>query len=338
MGLLTGSVGKGKSTPGGIDPEEPVRRVLVVRPNGRLGNQLLLTPLVREIVETYPDCKIDLFVKGGVSHVIFENYPQVDRIIKLPKEPFKEPMKYLGVWKTLRKYHYDLVFNAISGSSSGRLATARARGTYKCFGDVSEELRAKYPDYEHIAKMPVYNFREFIAPDGVEVPVRPAPTLDLRLSAEELSRGKARLDSIVDPSRKTIAIYTFATGAKCYGPQWWGELYGKMFERYVERYNILEVLPVENVSQIDFAAPSYYSKDIREMAALIAHTEVFLLSDSGIMHLAAAAPAPTLGLFSVTPIARYEPYNPGSRAIDTLTTDIDGIVEILDQTLKGVLT
>jgi hypothetical protein len=30
-------------------------------------------------------------------------------------------------------------------------------------------------------------------------------------------------------------------------------------------YNIIEILPVENVSQIEFKSPTFYSKDIREI-------------------------------------------------------------------------
>jgi heptosyltransferase-3 len=35
----------------------PVARILVIRPNHRLGNQLLLTPLLQEIEKLYPAAK-----------------------------------------------------------------------------------------------------------------------------------------------------------------------------------------------------------------------------------------------------------------------------------------
>src|SRR5690606_1231645 len=67
-----------------------VKRVLISRPNHRLGNMLLITPLVQEIARTFPDCTIDLFVKGKITPIVFENYPQVHQIIELPKKPLKE--------------------------------------------------------------------------------------------------------------------------------------------------------------------------------------------------------------------------------------------------------
>ena len=32
-------------------------------------------------------------------------------------------------------------------------------------------------------------------------------------------------------------------------------------------YNIIEMLPIENISKINFKAPHFYSQDIRDMAA-----------------------------------------------------------------------
>ena len=59
----------------GVVPE--INRILISRPNHRLGNQLLTTPLVQEVIDTFPSCKIDLFVKGGVANAVFENYENI---------------------------------------------------------------------------------------------------------------------------------------------------------------------------------------------------------------------------------------------------------------------
>ena len=64
--------------------------------------------------------------------------------------------------------------------------------------------------------------------------------------------------------------------------------------------NFVEILPVENISQLNFSIPSYYSKEIRDIAGIIANTSVFIGADSGMMHLATSSGTATLGLFSVT--------------------------------------
>jgi ADP-heptose:LPS heptosyltransferase len=160
------------------------------------------------------------------------------------------------------------------------------------------------------------------------------PTLNIRLSVSEVENGKRILASIVNNNKKTIGIYTFATGIKCYSTEFWLQMYKRLTAEYGEKYNILEILPIENVSQIDFAAPAYYSKDIREIAALMANTELFLGADSGMMHLASAAQTPTIGLFSITNADVYQPYNKGSIAINPEKTNLDEIVMIINKTLS----
>lgn len=306
-----------------------VKRVLLCRPNSRLGNQLMITPLVQELLSIYPDCKIDLFVRGGLSNVLFENYEQVDRIIQLPRKPFDNLIKYLAVWVRLRKHRYDLAISVDGYSSSGRLSTRFCRAKVRFFSQVDDELQAQYPDYVHMAKQPVYNLRKLLS-----LPIEtPIPILNIRLSDDEMSKSKALLDSLVDPSKKTISIYTFATAGKCFSTNWWEKTYNAILERYGEKYNLLEVLPVENVSQIGFRATSYYSKDIREMAALMASTEMYVGADCGIMHLASAAPTPVVSLFSVTNIIQYQPYNKGSIALDMKTASVDDLLNAIDRVL-----
>ncbi|MDH6316385.1 heptosyltransferase-3 [Parabacteroides sp. PF5-5] len=306
-----------------------VKKILVVRPNGRLGNQILITPLIQELISLFPGCEIDLFVKGGLATILFENYENVNRIIKLPKKPFKGLIRYGKVWLSLRKYHYDLVFNVTEGSSSGRLATNFAKSRLKFFNDAKDELDTIYPDYRHMAKFPVYNLRYYLSPSGLSQMDLPIPPLDIKLSPSEKLNGKKVLDSYVDPAKPTICIYTFATGTKCYSEVWWIAMYERLKAAFEPAYNILEVLPAENVSQINFQAPAYYSKDIREIASVIANSVLFFGADSGIMHLASSSLTPTAGLFSVTKIDIYQPYDNGSVAIDTNNTDFDGIIEII---------
>ena len=72
-----------------------VKRVLIIRPNHRLGNVLLITPLVQEVLTIFPEAEIDLFTKGGIAPTVFKNYPAVKRLIQLPRKPFKEFFRYM---------------------------------------------------------------------------------------------------------------------------------------------------------------------------------------------------------------------------------------------------
>lgn len=94
------------------------------------------------------------------------------------------------------------------------------------------------------------------------------------------------------------------------------------------------MLPVENVSQISFKEPTFYSKDIREIVAFIANTNVFVGADSGIMHLASASGTPVIGLFSVTRPEMYAPYGPQSLGINTNEKNAEEIIKKIDVILN----
>lgn len=333
MRKLTRKIGGPKSTVKlSTEDLKAVKKILISRPNHRLGNMLLISPLLQEVAAVFPESKIDLFVKGDIASTVFKNYENVNTIIRLPKKHFRQLHRYVGGWLSIRRKKYDLVINVDQHSSSGRLSTQLANARIKVFGDADETIHSKYEDYRHFAKHPVYNLREYLARLGFESGNRPIASIDLKLSAAELEQGRTRLGELVPNEKKTIAIYTFATGAKMYSEAWWKAFYERLLKEYPD-FNILEVLPIENISLLSFKVPHFYSRDIREIAALIANTVVFIGADSGMMHLASASLTPTVGLFSVTDPVRYQPFGNGSVAINTNLTDIDGMIRILNNIL-----
>lgn len=326
---ITKNIGNSYSEPKKGDLEiEAIKNVLIIRPNHRLGNQLLLTPIVQEVLNTFPNCTVDLFVKGGVAHPVFENYDRVDRIIKLPRKPFNNLFKYAKSWISVKNKKYDLVINGDKNSSSGRLLTQQAKAKFKIFGEVTEEIQKKYPDYRHISKYPVYNLRYYLQKLGLDYNSKDLPVLDIKLNEAEITGGKKILDDLVKNDKKTICIYTNATGDKCYSEEWWVTFYQRLLKEYPD-YNVIEMLPIENISKINFKAPNFYSKDIREMGAVLRNTAVFIAADNGVMHLASASLVPTVGFFSVTKEEVYGPYGNGSFALNTNKTDIDAWFEAI---------
>ncbi len=305
-----------------------IKRVLISRPNQRLGNLLLTTPLLQEVINTFPDVKIDIIVKGGyLPPIVFKNYSAIDKIIVLPRKPFKALIKYVRVWLSVRNKKYDLVINAVKGSSSGRLLTKMANAYYKIFGEFEAEKQMKLEDRIHIAKNPIYNLRHYLSRIAYKNNKHfKLPGLDLKLEAHEIAHGKKELETIVKNNKATIAIFTYATGEKCYSKTWWLDFYEHLKKEY-KNFNIIEVLPMENVSQINFKAPAFYSKDIREIGALIANTILFIGADSGIMHLASASQTQTIGLFSCTDPLNYGVYNNESISIQTNGLNSKQIIE-----------
>jgi hypothetical protein len=310
-----------------------IKRILISRPNHRLGNLLLLTPLVQEVINTFPDSKIDLFVKGGVTPIIYKNYENIDRYIQLPKKPFSNLGKYIKGWFQLKFRKYDLAINSNPGSSSGRLSILATNSTFKFFGDHDEELNAKYSDYNHDAKKTIYNLRKFLTELGYPENTSELPSLKIILDKEELETGRKNVQQIVQNDKKTICLFTNATGAKIYSEDWWKSFYDKLKSTFPD-YNIIELLPVENISKLDFKIPNFYSTDIREMGGFLANCALFIAADNGVMHLASSVNVPTIGLFKVTDETMYKPYNDKSFSINTNNLDLDKIIDLIKTSLK----
>lgn len=296
-----------------------LNRVLISRPNGRLGNMLLTTPLVQEIQQHFPDCTIDFFVKGGLAPIVYRNYPHIGRVLVLPGKPFKELGAYFKIWFKLRQVSYDLVINVAPESSSGRLSTQFAKTQYRLFGQ-EQAPESWGADGLHMAKKPVYGLREFLQVFGI-TPTQEVAPIDLKLSDAELAHGREKLRELVGQDGPVICLFTFATGNKMLPESWWLPFYEGLRAQY-PNHNILEILPKENISQIRFRAPHFLGGDVREMAAIIKACEVFIGADSGIMHLASAARAKTVGLFHVTSPVKYAPYGNGSAYLDVKQGDL----------------
>jgi ADP-heptose:LPS heptosyltransferase len=167
---------------------------------------------------------------------------------------------------------------------------------------------------------------------GFENKLRPIPPVDLMLTALEISEGYKILKQLVDNSRPTISIFTHATGKKSYPVSWWEIFYERLKQEY-PGINIIEVLPIHNVSKLSSRAPTFYSRDIREIGSVIANTDLFIGADSGMMHLASASQTPTIGLFSVTSENLYGPYANNSVAINTNITDMEDWLKVINSIL-----
>ena len=96
-----------KTKPLKVSEKPIINKILISRPNHRLGNQLLITPLIQEIKHQFPDAKIYLFTKGTLSLEIFKHDPSIVKHFNLPKKHFKDFYQYLRVWTELIFNHYE---------------------------------------------------------------------------------------------------------------------------------------------------------------------------------------------------------------------------------------
>lgn len=302
-------------------PAHGIHRVLVCRPNHRLGNTLLVSPLLSEIEALYPGAEIDVICGGDAGASLFAHRFALRHCYSLPRKIARHLWATIRLLRALRRESWDLAIDASIDSQSGRLLLAIVKARYKLgFPDDASPLAAAWHEHarpEHLAQRSVALLRTAHA--GA---VHGAyPPLNLRLLAAEREQARAALQAIlggpVPPAcpRTVVGVFANATGAKRYGADWWAQFIDTLQARQPD-VCIINLVAEHGQSQLDDRHPTYYTRNPRRLAAVIACLDAYISADCGVMHLAVAAGTPTLGIFSTTSATKYGPYGAGHAAIE----------------------
>ncbi|MEO9077874.1 MAG: glycosyltransferase family 9 protein [Rhodanobacter sp.] len=324
-GVLRGvfrRVGGALCEPGGL-PCNGIHRVLVCRPNHRLGNTVLISALITEVETLYPGAEIDLLGSQATADLYADRF-RVHRVFVLPQKVARHLWSTFLTLRALRRSHYDLAIDACNGSQSGRIALALAQARYKLgFPDPTLSPESRWhaltsPD--HLAKRSVFLLRQAYA----GVTRAGYPKLNLDVTPAEKRAANLVMSSVCSGTRKQcgpiVAIFPNATGAKCYSEEWWKQ-FVDTFHALCPQVRLVDMLAAHGRSQLGSQLTPYYSRNLRRMAAMISCMDGFISADCGVMHLAVASGTPTLGLFSVTDPAKYAPYGDTNAALDTHVLD-----------------
>jgi heptosyltransferase III len=321
FGRLFAAVDRQLCEPGQL-PTRGIHRVLVCRPNHRLGNAVLISPLLAELEALYPGAEIDLIGGGEAARMLFVTRFQVRQVFCLPRRIARHVWQTISLLRQLRRNSYDLAIDACQGSQSGRLLLGVVKARFK-LGFPDTRTRAgslwhslSWPD--HLAHRSVFLLRTAYA-QKVE---RPCEMLNLRLSDDERQQAGKALAAVLGATRQhmsgqpVIGIFANATGAKRYGETWWKEFVDALLASQ-PNVQIVDVVAEHGRAQLGGEFASYYTRDLRRLASMIANMDGFISADCGVMHLAVASGTPTIGLFSVSSSTKYRPYGRSNTAIDT---------------------
>jgi heptosyltransferase-3 len=318
----------GSAIPEGL----PIQRILIVRPVHSLGNLLMLTSLLAELEQVFPGAEVDIAVALGVAQDLFRNFPQVKRIHQLPRHIPRSPLQYFKAVSALRRRRYDLVLNPDPNSNTGRLLCRLLRPKHLL--SLMEPATGSAEE-RHMAKAPVIWLRRQL-PGSAGNRSAAVPPLDIRLDESERRWGKAELDHIsrsAEPIRtRTLALFTGGTGNKRLNPGWWEDFHGLLNER-LHDFSCVEILPADGHSSLSGRLPTFYSTKIREVGAVIGAADAFIGTDSGIMHVASAVGAPTIGLFTTADPEVWSPFGASECMVLMAATDgrrsAESAVEVL---------
>lgn len=273
-------------------------KVLFVTSN-RIGDCVISSGVIREIARQLPGAAITVAC-GRPPAPFFRSAPGVERVIVLNKK--KAAGHWLELWQQVVGTRWDLVID-IRGSALAWLIPARRRIVY------TRRWETGLPKVEVVSRL---------------------MRSDQTLAPELFIDAKARADAaaVIDPQLATAPgpIVALAPIAHQPGKSWPADRWGLLVEKMTAepRFDGWRFMLVGGPGDHAPAAPALKAAgmrgidvvgrgDILASAAAIARADLFVGNDSGLMHVAAAAGRPTLGLFGPTEWWLYGPWGSTTR-------------------------
>jgi lipopolysaccharide heptosyltransferase II len=321
---LAGSFYSGnRSGPGKVAP----RSVLLIRPD-HLGDLLFLTPALHALRLALPGIRLTLLAGPWGIDAVREN-PDLDEIRvcrfpgfeRRPKASALEPYRLLrNTAAELRPAGYDVAVVLRNDHWWGAWLAAEAHIPRRLGYDWPETR----PFLTHAAaydacRHEVEQNARLLAKLAPGVSEDPGPLQYSIAPADRTWAAKWLLEQGVDPARPLVAIHPGAGAAvKQWPPEAWGAVADGLAEDGAQV--LLTGGPSETglaqsvaASMIRGAVNAAGQTTLGQLAALEARCALVLGSDSGPLHLAVAAGAPTLHLYGPVPAAKFGPWGAAER-------------------------
>lgn len=288
-----------------------VRRVLLVRPNFRIGNTLIASPLVLALSQRFPGAQLD-FLSGDKTATLLANLP-LSTVYSVSSRFIIRPWQFVALFWRLRRLRYDVAVETGSSFSGGLytfLTGARYRIGATGKGDHFFNLRLPHVFPEHIYDRPVA-FARLLGADCPDHPI-------YVVSAAETARAEAILHAIgfvADGQLQSfVALFVGGHQKKRWPLSEWLELAralgaaGRRVAVFLgpEELRFREQLRRGLVGLAEVISP----QPLRIFAALWSKAALIVTPDSGPMHLAAALGVPTIAILQTERSLKYCPRKP----------------------------
>jgi len=283
-----------------LPPLAAMRKLLVVRPDERVGNQLLTTALLRALSEGIPHAQIHLLAAARQSSVVVSR--RIDRVVPFEKRlAFRKPWRLLALLRALRRERYDVVVEA--GHWSGFSLTASLLARLAAGGaPVVGHLRGESARFlSHPVPHDPANVNEIQA--KLEL-LRPFGLLPRGLAPEtELGSDPAVGQALLARMGVSGPYAVLNPGARMADRRWPPAAHAAVASGLLARGLSVVVVwgPGEELmaravaeSSVTLLAPA---TNLEELAALLRGARLCVSNNSGPMHLSVAVGTPTVGVF-----------------------------------------
>jgi heptosyltransferase-3 len=298
---------------------QSVRRVLVVRPNFRMGNLLLITPALAALREALPGRRIDVIGTGDYLSLLAHS-PDIDGLIQVNRHSFT-PRNLLRLARYLREANYDLAIDGARGSSflgacvvglsRARYRVGSAEGRYRRFFNVPVAV-----DRGSLHKVDLL----LSLLDGIGIPAASREMKVVLTDAEQLDAATLWQELGLARRRHAVGINLGARGEK--------RLPAEQIVTLARELHATDDLAIvlfagpedaDTLAQIRHHLPDGAvvapRLSVRAFAAMLARCTVVVTADTGPMHLAAAVGTPTVTLMVDPRSAYYRPLGAQHRVL-----------------------
>lgn len=268
--------------------------------SSRIGDAVLASGLIRRLHDDHPNARFTI-VAGPVSAPLFADTPGLERLIVMQKS--KGGGHWFKLWSQVRGRNWALIVDR-RGSGVSRFLRARRRATHRSHGGEPVHKVVEAARLLKLADDPPGPFL-FTSPDT-----------------------EARAEAILAHGQGPILA--LGPAANWMGKTWPAERFALTAVQLMAKGAPFEkgrVLVLGGPDDRRSAEPLRRSLprerwidltgegDLLTAYACLKRARLFIGNDSGLMHLAAAAGAPTLGLFGPSDDRLYAPWGRYARVV-----------------------
>lgn len=271
--------------------------ILIIGP-GRIGDAVLASGLIKKLADEAPGARFTIAV-GPAAAPLFREVPGLDELIVMEKQ--KGSGHWFALWRKVRQKKWSLVIDMRGSAISGFLRRDR-RAVHKKSAEPTHKVieAARLLTLETDPPAPYLFTSDEIEARADELVGEGGPILAMGPAANWMGKTWP-----IDRFGR-LAIELLDEG----GPMAGGRLMilgGPEDVRYVEP--LTKAMPRDRL--IDLTGQI----DLLTVYAVLKRVRLFVGNDSGLMHLAAAAGAPTVGLFGPSDDRLYAPWGEHARVV-----------------------
>ncbi|NQU24288.1 MAG: glycosyltransferase family 9 protein [Candidatus Nealsonbacteria bacterium] len=305
------------------DRSDRAPRILLVRLSA-IGDAIHAMPIACAVRERFPRAMLAWVVEDRAA-ALLHGHEALDELIVLPRGWLKSPRIVWQLHRRLRNLQLDTAIDVqglTKAAIVARLSGARRRiGFARPWGrEFSPWLNNELVDTT--ATHVVDSNLQLLRPLGIEL-----PEVHFRVP-EPPSAGESAERIIADHDMED-GFAVFNSGAGWASKLWPGERYAAVAQHLDRRRNLPTLIvwgsPCERIEAERIAAASRGSARVAppttltELAAVARRGQLFVGSDTGPLHIAAAVATPCIGLYGPWPAERHGPYGAKHIALQEMT-------------------